>query len=164
MNTAFEKLCQHLTDHDIGFWSSSEELSVCTDLRGQVATYRIYAQVGADDGLLQIFGQSPMLVPEGARPAIAETVARINWGLKVGKFEFNLDAGDLRFQAAQALSDGDIDDEVIGRLFGTTMWMLDTYLPAVMSVIYANELPQDAVRHVEPRQETPDESARGDID
>jgi len=40
--------------------------------------------------------------------------------------------------------------------------MLDNYLPAVLSVIYGNELSKDAVRLVEPRRDAPDESLRGD--
>jgi hypothetical protein len=56
----------------------------------------------------------------------------------------------LRFHAAQILPDDDLDDATIGRLFGTTIAMLDLYLPAILSVIYGNELPEDAVRQVEP--------------
>ena len=35
---------------------------------------------------------------------------------------------------------------------GTTMSMLDMYLPAVLSVIYGNELPKDAIRCVEAKR------------
>jgi hypothetical protein len=42
-----------------------------------------------------------------------------------------------------------LEDDVIGRLMGTTVAMLDTYLPAVLSVIYGNETPQDAIRCAE---------------
>ncbi len=110
----------------------------------------------ADDSLFQVFGQSPVRVPAGCRPAIAETVARINCGLKIGKFEMNFDEGDLRFQASQILPDDQLEDGTIQRLFGVTIAMLDTYLPAVLSVIYGNEPPADAVRQAEPK--------RGDAD
>ena len=32
---------------------------------------------------------------------------------------------------------------------GTTMSLLDVYLPAILSVIYGNELPKDAIRCAE---------------
>ena len=38
---------------------------------------------------------------------------------------------------------------MIDRLMGVTMAMLDAYLPAVLSVIYGNELLADAVRCAE---------------
>ena len=90
-----------------------------------------------------------MRIPEGARPAIAETITRANCGLRVGKFEMDFDAGELRFQAAQILTDDDLEEHVIDRLMGTIMSMLDMYLPAVFSVVYGNELPEDAIRCAE---------------
>ena len=41
-------------------------------------------------------------------------------------------------------------------MLGTTMAMLDLYLPAILSVIYGNELPGDAIRHVEPARKAND--------
>lgn len=120
--------------------------------------YRIVATVDPEDGLFQVFGHSPVRVPEGSRPAIAETIARANYGLKVGKFELDIDEGDLRFQAAQILIDEQLEDETIRRLIGTTMAMLNAYLPAVLSVIYGNELPKDAVKQIEGRQRSPGET------
>ena len=124
--------------------------------------YRVFARVDADDSLFQVFGYSPVRVPKGALPAVAETVVRINCCLKVGKFELNYDEGDMRFQAAQILPDDNLEDETIQRLLGTTMAMLNAYLPAVLSVIYGNELPQDALRHAEPGLFGVDESDNGE--
>ncbi len=161
MNAAYEKLIQHLDNQNIGYWSRSEDRSICTDFRGEVGTYRIIAHVDAEDSLFQVFGYSPVRVPIGSRPAVAEAVVRANHGLKVGKFEMDYDEGDLRFQAAQVLVDDDLADETIHRLMGTTMAMLNTYLPAVLSVIYGNELPVDAVRQAEPGRFGVDESDSG---
>lgn len=152
MNMAYEKLIQHLEEHDVRFMANSESSSIFAEFRGEVGTYRIIAVVDPEGDLFQVFGYAPVRIPSGARPAIAETIVRANYGLKVGKFEMDWNDGELRFQAAQILSEGQLDDEVIGRLMGTTMAMLDMYLPAVMSVIYGNELPEDAVRHVEARR------------
>ena len=96
-------------------------------------------------------------MPPGCRPSIAEAVARANHGLKLGKFELDFEEGDLRFQVAQLLPYDSLEDQTIQRLMGTTMAMLNQYLPAFLSVIYGNELPKDAIRQVEPRGPGPDE-------
>ena len=158
MTLAYEKLIQHLDEHQIKYFTSADHQSICADFRGEVGMYRIVATVDPEDGLFQVFGHSPVRVPEGCRPAIAETLARANYGLKVGKFEMDFDEGDLRFQAAQILIDEQLEDETIRRLIGTAMAMLNSYLPAVLSVIYGNELPKDAVRCVEGRQPKPDDT------
>jgi len=162
MYAAYEKLCEHLTNQNIGYWSRNEDLSICADFRGEVGTYRLVARVDPEDNLFQVFGYSPVRVPKGSRPAIAEAVTRANCGLKVGKFEMDFDEGELRFQASQILLDENLDDDTIRRLMGTTMAMLNTYLPAILSIIYGNELPQDAVRHVEARPKKTEDETEGE--
>lgn len=148
MTAAYEELVHLLDEREIGY-STGDDQSVRTDLRGEVASYRIVARVEAELDLFQVFGYSPMRVPEGCRPAIAEAVARANYGLRLGKFELDLDDGELRFQVVQILTGESVGEEVIDRMIGTTLNMLDMYLPAFLSVIYANELPKDAVGRVE---------------
>jgi len=162
MNAAYEKLIQHLDEHEIRYLTSSDNRSICADFRGEVGTYRIVAMVDADDGLFQVFGNSPVYVPEGCRPAIAETVVRANYGLKVGKFEMDFGTGDLRFQASQLLPYDTLEDQTIERLIGTTMAMLNLYVPAILSVIYGNELPKDAVGCVEAGRRGASETDRGE--
>ena len=41
-----------------------------------------------------------------------------------------------------------LEDSVIDRLMGDHV-LLDIYLPAILSVIYGNELPKDAIRCAE---------------
>lgn len=154
MNMAYEKLIQHLDEHDVRYLANHDAKSIFAEFGGEVGTYRTIAAVDAEADLFQVFGYAPVRVPEGARPLVAETLTRANHGLKVGKFEMDWSDGELRFQAAQILTTDSLDDMIIGRLIGTTIAMLDMYLPAVMSVIYGNELPQDAIRCVEARHGT----------
>jgi len=149
MNAAYEELIHLLEERDVNYSTNDEHQSVCTDLKGEVAAYRVVAHVDTESELFQVFGHCPLRVPDGCRPAIAEAVARANYGLRVGKFEFNVDEGDLRFQASQALLGESVGESVIDRLITTTMAMLDMYLPAFLSVIYGNELPKEAIRCVE---------------
>jgi hypothetical protein len=148
MTAAYEELLRLLDERDVGY-STSDDQAVRTDLRGEVATYRIVARVESEVDLFQVVGYSPMRVPEGCRPAIAEAVARANYGLRLGKFELDMDDGELRFQMAQVLTGESVGEEIIARMISTAINMLDMYLPAFLSVIYANELPKDAIQRAE---------------
>ena len=149
MNAAYERLIQHLDEHDLRYRADNDAGSICVDFQGDVGTYRVIAAVDEDGELFEVFGCAPVRVPEGARPSVAETVVRANYGLRVGKFEMDYDDGEIRFQIAHVLTNGVLDDGIIARSFGAAMAMLDRYLPAILSVIYGNELPKDAVRIVE---------------
>ena len=149
MNATYEQLISFLDEREVRYISDHDGQSVCADFHCEVGVYRIIIHVDENAELFQIFGYAPNRVPEGSLQAIAETVTRANCGLRVGKFELDLDQGEVRFQASQVLTDDGIGDGVIDRLITVTMAMLDMYLPAVLSVIYGNELPKDAIRCVE---------------
>ena len=159
MSIAYERLIQHLEHQEIHFQASGERETIMAAFRGRSGSFRVYAHVDEDDDVFQVFGLVPNAVPEGSRPAIAETIARANYGLRVGKFELDLSDGEVRFQAYHILSCGILDDDTIHRLLGTTLAMLDRYVPAILSVIYANESPEDAIRCVEADLAKPDEQA-----
>jgi hypothetical protein len=165
MNDAYEKLVQLFDTREIRYLANAENLTVWADFRGEVGLYRVVAAVDESGGLFQVFGYAPLYVPKGCLPAIAETLSRANYGLKVGKFELDYEQGDVRFQAAHILGANDLDDATIDRMIGTTMNMLNLYLPAVLSVIYGNELPKDAIGSVEGRRDgtaEPDKRPAGD--
>lgn len=153
MSVAFERLVQHLEQYELRFETDTENETIVASFSGQVASYRVIGRIEADQDLFQVFGLIPIRVPKGCRPAVAETITRANFGLKVGNFEMDFDDGELRYQIAHLLAGDSLDGETVRRLIGTTMAMMDRYLPAILAVIYGNELPADAVRFAESDQE-----------
>jgi hypothetical protein len=140
---------QHLDAHDVRYRTNDDPLSIFVDFRGEDCTYRLIALIHDDADVFEIIGCPPFRVPLGARPLIAEAVARANYGLQHGKLELDFEDGELRYQVAQVLTDGRLMDTVIRRTFGAAITVLDLYLPALLSVIYGNEPPRDAICRVE---------------
>ncbi len=145
MNTAFDNLIAHFDRHEWSYRADHEELLIRAGIKGDSCSFEFVAMVGEDDDIFQVIALLPVLIPEGSRPAIAEAIARINFPLKIGKFELDYDEGRLRFHIGQILAGGQLDDEIIRHAIGCCVSMVDRYLPAVLSVIYGNELPKDAV-------------------
>ena len=61
----------------------------------------------------------------------------------------DFDGREVRFQASQILAGDVVGGAVIGRMIGTAVNMMETYLPALLSVVYGNEEPGEAIRRVE---------------
>ena len=161
MYLAYEKLIRHLNEADIKYRANSDEQSIWADFRGQNAAYQIVARVNEEAGVFRVYGNFPVGIPRGARSAIAETIIRANYGLQFGRFEMNFDDGHLRFHTTQVMTGNCLEDEIIDVMIQVTIVMLDRYLPAILSVVYGNELPQDAIRHVE--EAICDEEERPDL-
>jgi hypothetical protein len=151
MNVVYRTLVQHLDERDISYVANTDDQSVSTSIAGEVGEYRIYVQVLEESDLFQLFGYSPVRVPRGARPAIAEVITRANHDLRIGKFSLDFDIGELKFQIGQLLTEAGLNTEFIDWMICTTLAVMDKYLPAILSVIYGNEIPEDAVRRVEER-------------
>jgi hypothetical protein len=155
---AFEQLVRHFDQRKLRFQADPEEQSVYASFWGDLFLVRVTAVVEDDQRMFQVFADAPIRAPEGARKLVAEAVARANLGLRIGKLEFDFDRGMVRYQASSLLPpSGELDDELITRLIGAALSMLDRYLPAIMSIIFANETPADAIRAAEADLEAADD-------
>ena len=149
METAFETLVRLFEDDELTHEVDYNRKVVSAGFKGRQANYRLYFYVDEEEGLLQIFAATSVIVPDGARPSVAEAVTRANYALKVGKFEMDYADGELRFQIYHCFSESTIDQQIVRRLLGTALHTFDRYFPAFMSIIYGNEVPKDAIEHVE---------------
>ena len=66
-----------------------------------------------------------MLVPKCCRSGADETIAGVNYALRLGNLELDLDDGEVRFRVAQILDDDPLAHVVIDRMIGTTANTLD---------------------------------------
>ncbi|SMP77506.1 Putative sensory transduction regulator [Neorhodopirellula lusitana] len=99
----------------------------------------IRVMIIVEDAMIQVFTHPANKIPEGYRTQIAEAVTRANYGLKLGKFEMDLDDGEIRYQTALPLGDSFPCDEVLDHILYVGGAMVDRYVPAFLSIVYGNE-------------------------
>jgi hypothetical protein len=114
-------------------------------------TFRLTLAVDEPDDLVQIFGFVPLLVPPHMLPAISELCIRLSWNLKLGRFELDHARGQLRFHLSSAYRPGDLSENVVGRLVGLSLLMVDQHFPAFVAVLYVGQSPQQAAEQVRAR-------------
>ncbi len=102
-----------------------------------------------EGSLLQSFVFPAIKVAEGSRSDIAVAIARANYGLKLGKFELDMNDGELRYQVALPFEGELPSDKVLDRVVYTGLQTMERYMPAFLSVIYGNEPAKDAVASAE---------------
>lgn len=146
MNSAFEQLLAHMSQMQTGYWANRQQQAVCIDFPGIVGSFRVIVQISESGDELYVFGQTRLHVEPGCRAAVAETIERANYGLTYGALELNDEAHELRFHAAESFAVDELDGAVVERLIDASRATLDTYLRAILSVIFGNELPEDALR------------------
>lgn len=99
---------------------------------------------------VMIFTVCPTKVPSLKRGRISELLTRANHGLTVGNFEMDYQDGEVRYKGSFNYDERMKDSqELFLRNLYTTFHMMDKFLPGIMSVIYADTPPKEAIKQIE---------------
>ncbi len=117
-------------------------------LDGKNAKWTCVARVREELGQVMFMSIMPGTVPPSKRPAVAEYIARANFGLVVGNFELDFGDGELRFRTGLDLGPGGHEGAAFARLFdlsiGANLRSLDSYIVGVFRVVGGTK-PADAL-------------------
>jgi hypothetical protein len=113
---------------------------------GQVACY---AQIRVDLEQFIFYVMCPVKVPEDKRSAMAEFIARANYGLRIGNFELDFSDGEVRYKSSLDFEDVALESQLIHNAIYPAVQTMDRYLPGLMGVIYGNKMPAEAVAEIE---------------
>ena len=80
-------------------------------------------------------------------------MTRANYGLIIGNFEMDFSDGEVRYKTSIDVEDEDEDDRLsvalIKNLVYANVLTMDRYLPGVMSIIYGDVSPAQAIAQME---------------
>jgi hypothetical protein len=144
--TPFDVLLKHFESNEFRFHADPETKSLQLFMTGDCAIYNCRLQLTHNDDLIQVRVHYPISARDAKmRPLVAEAIARANHGLSIGRFDINLDSGEIHFQIGQVIRGRELDDDTIGGVFSAALSTADRYFPAVMRVMFAGHTPADAV-------------------
>ena len=142
----FEILVQHFESNGLKFLADHDSKSVQLFITGDYAVYNCRMQLTHDDELLQGRIHYPVVARDAKiRPFVAEALSRANHGMSIGRFDIDMDTGDINYHLGQVIRGHGLDDEIIGGVFSAGLATADRYFPAIMRVMFAGHTPADAV-------------------
>jgi hypothetical protein len=120
------------------------------------AIHTCIVEVRSDRPLLLCLLSVSCRVPPEKRPAAAELVTRINYGLQLGGFEMDFSDGEIRYRTSLDVSGGELASEMVESVISATIGTVDRYYPAIMSFLWSDMDPEDAVAMIEAPPAEPD--------
>ena len=87
--------------------------------------------------------------PEAKRPAIAEFITRANYGMWIGNFEMDYNDGEIRYKTSIDVEGDDLSPALMHNAVYANVSVMDRYMPGIMSVIFADAVPADAIKKIE---------------
>lgn len=92
---------------------------------------------------------APSACPADQRGAVAEFVARANWGLPMGNFELDMDDGTVRFKCSVDYEDIGLTPVMVRNTFAPAAFTMDRYLQGLLAVMYGSKDPAEVIEAIE---------------
>lgn len=134
---------------DWNFTQVEGESVVQIPFQGENGQWTCYAKAIEERSQFVFYSIAPSLVPPAKRTAIAEFIARANYGMIIGNFELDLADGEIRYKTSIDAADENLSLAVIKKLVYANVTMMDRYLPGIKSVISGKMPPSEAIRLIE---------------
>ncbi|MDF1515483.1 MAG: YbjN domain-containing protein [Anaerolineae bacterium] len=116
---------------------------------GDNGDLRCYAQIRVDLEQFIFYVVAPVKAPEENRSEVAEYITRANYGLRIGNFEMDYEDGEIRCKSSVDFENTVLDDKLIKNVIYAAVHTMDFYLPGLLSVMYGNENPEQAISAIE---------------
>lgn len=123
-------------------------------VRAEVASdageWTLFVVCREEHGRCSIYSQAPWTAPETSRPAMAELLARLNYGLAIGNLEMDFADGEVRFKTSVDVSGSHLSLSMFEAILDVNLAAMDAYLPALEAVRDGRLTPAEAAASVEP--------------
>ena len=116
---------------------------------GNNGDLRCYAQVRTDLEQFLFYVIAPVKAPAPERAVVAEYLTRANYGLRIGNFEMDYNDGEVRYKSSIDFEGTALNPALIKNTIYPAVHTMDFYLPGLLSVMYGNLEPADAIEEIE---------------
>jgi hypothetical protein len=145
----FEEVVNFFQTDDWPFVQIAEQPALQTSFQGNNGKWNCYANTRIEQQQFIFYSVCPVNTPEDKRLAMAEFIARANYGMAIGNFELDFADGEIRYKTSIDVEGDELSFALIKQLVYANVTMMDEYLPGMMTVIYGDVSPEEAINQIE---------------
>ena len=149
MGEIFDAATSFFKEDGWSFTQLEEQPALRLGFQGENGQWSCYAQAREEQAQLLFYSLCPVKAPEDRRMAVAELLTRANYGLFIGNFELDMDDGEIRYKTSIGVEGERLSPALVRPLVYANVLMMDRYLPGIMSVLYGDVAPAEAVARTE---------------
>lgn len=142
--TNFELVVAYFQEQKWAFEQAAERTVLRLPFEHKGQQWVCYADVREEQRRVLFYVVAPVTVPEPRRSAMAELVARANFGLAIGNLELDFADGEVRCKTSIDVTGDRLSTPLFHQLVVTNLKVMRHYLPAVQAVL-AGLTPFDAI-------------------
>lgn len=142
--TVLQIIRDALTGARYHYFSIGDDLAVGLIHCGETGIYFPIILGDDETEALAVHCHYETLVPTENRNAIAEFITRVNYTMRLGYFNLNLDSGMVTFRYTVKLKNSELVQSMVIRALALAIGMLDKYRAGFASILYKNTTPEAA--------------------
>ncbi|AFZ26210.1 hypothetical protein Cylst_4104 [Cylindrospermum stagnale PCC 7417] len=145
----FQAIVNFFTQDDWPFTKIQGKLALRLGYKGENGKWNCYAEAREKEEQFVFYSVCPLNAPETQRMAVAEFIARANFGIVIGNFEIDFSDGEIRYKTSIDVEGDRLSFALIKQLVYTNIATMDEYLPEIMSVISTDVSAEKAINQIE---------------
>ncbi|NJP06611.1 MAG: YbjN domain-containing protein [Chloroflexaceae bacterium] len=149
MSDLYQSVVTFFTQDDWPFTPIEQTTMLRTAYQGKNGAWTCFAQVREEQQQFLFYSICPERVPEDHRLILADFFTRANYGLAIGNFEMDVTDGEIRYKTSIDVEGDRLSTVLIKQLVYANVVVMDTYLPGIMAVMFANVSPAQAILQIE---------------
>jgi hypothetical protein len=149
MSDLFSGIQKFFTDDEWYYLQLGSQPILQMTYPGKNGKWTCYAQVHEEQQIFFFYSVCPIDTPEEKRLLMAELLTRANYGLKVGYFDMNFADGEVRFKTSIDVGEENLSNTILRNLVYNNLWIMDHYLPGILSLIYSDITPVEVIQKME---------------
>lgn len=149
----FEAILNFFTEDDWAYAKIQGEPTLRLAFQGNNGKWTCYAKAREQQQQFVFYSLCPMNAPENKRQNVAEFITRANCGMIIGNFELNFNDGEISYKTSIDVEGDRLSFALIKQLVYTNVITMDAYLPGIMSIIYSDVSPENAIAQIEVQSE-----------
>ncbi len=149
MGRIYEALQKFFREDEWPFTEMEGKTILRTGFSGKNGKWTCFAQAREDQQQFIFYSVCPNAAPDDRRIPAMEFITRANYELVIGNYEMDLRDGEIRYKTSIDVEGTELSPGMIRQVVYFNVMTMNKYLPGLMSVLYANVTPEQAIRQIE---------------
>lgn len=141
MKTLFQSITSVFSTNGIRYSANDEQTSIRLGISAKNGNWQVYVNIHEEARKISIASICPIFTPDTRQSAMCELLNRMNDNIFLGKFSMDVEDGEIRYSTAAVFPESFLGNETLNCMFHTNISTFDTYLPALIAVIYRHNEP-----------------------
>lgn len=132
---AFEQLGHYLKNQDWQTEALAERFIYTLTLEGKNGVFRAIARIRPDIEQFMFYVIAPQKAESAMRPEVMAFVTRVNYGLRIGNFEMDLEDGEVRYKSSIDFDGEPLTPNLLRNTIYPAIHTMDSYWPRLQKVL-----------------------------